>query len=161
MAGDDKPEFPPLLRPGRHEMSLEAVRRLCVARFPDSVTRPGLMLKLNSALEMLNRNGMRGKVWIDGSFLTEKLNPDDVDLILWVESAVFRALAPQQRAFLEWFRTESLWDQYRIDNYAVVYDETVAEGEYMYAYWLRQFGFSRGHEMKGLAVVTLPYLVAP
>jgi hypothetical protein len=31
----------------------------------------------------------------------------------------------------------------------------------MFAYWLRQFGFSRKGEMKGIALIRVPFLLSP
>jgi hypothetical protein len=64
-----------------------------------------------------------------------------------------------QLNFFNWFRTTSLKDQYKCDNYGVLLDPSQAEADYMFAYWLKQFGFSRGEHMKGLAVISLPFLV--
>ena len=35
-------------------------------------------------------------------------------------------------------------------------DPLFAENEWLYAYWLRQYGWSRGLDMKGIALVGLP-----
>jgi hypothetical protein len=103
MAGDDKPEFPALLPPGFHQFDIASLRRLCVLRFPDSITRPRIMENLSNIIDTINRTGIRGEVWIDGSFLTDKLNPDDVDLIFSIASAVFVSLSPDNRRFYHWF----------------------------------------------------------
>lgn len=142
-------------------MNMEALERLCVHRFPASITRPTILANLRLVLEHMQRNGMRGKVWIDGSFLTEKLNPDDVDLVFVVSAAEYQAMTDNQQAYLEWFTNTNLYDRHKCDNYVFIRDDAVAEAEYTYAYWLKQFGFSRGDEMKGLAVITLPYVVIP
>jgi hypothetical protein len=118
------------------------------------------MANVRAILEQMQRQGIRGDVWLDGSFLTEKLNPDDVDIVLVVSGKELKAMPSKTRAFFDWFRTTNLYDSHRCDNYAFVYDEG-PEAEYLFAYWLRQFGFSRGQDMKGLAVVKLPFLVVP
>jgi hypothetical protein len=161
VAGASKPEFPPLLKPGFHPVGLEGVRRLCVHRFPQSVTRPRIMQGLDEVVAMINRSGIRGEVWVDGSFLTDKLNPDDVDIILVLTRKDYDGLLVDQRSFFRWFRTTSLQQQYRCDNYGVVFDDGVPESEWLKAYWLRQFGFSRSDDMKGLAVIKVPFLVVP
>jgi hypothetical protein len=159
MAGATKQEYPPLLPVGFHEMDLTAVRRLCVARFPDSITRNSIMEKLEEVLSLIQQNGMRGEVWIDGSFTTEKLNPDDVDLILVTEAKDHQSFDDDQRNFFKWFSETSLYDRFRCDNYTMIKDASHPKNEWTLAYWLRQFGFSRGNQMKGLAVVKLPFLV--
>lgn len=160
MGGADKKEFAPLLKPGLHPHTVEQVERLCVSRFPASLTRQSIMVNLRNILAQMQSQGMRGDVWVDGSFLTEKLNPDDVDLVLVVSGDEYMAMTPSSRNFFQWFSTNSLYDRYKCDNYGFVNDKA-AEAEYAYAFWLRQFGFSRGQDMKGLAVIKLPFLVMP
>jgi hypothetical protein len=98
---------------------------------------------------------------VDGSFLTEKLNPEDADIILAISGAELRGLNAHQRQFFDWYRTSRLRHPYRCDNYGIVIEDGVPECEWLHAYWLRQFGFSRADEMKGLAVIKVPFLVVP
>lgn len=161
MNDDGKEEFLPLLSVGFHDFDVTALRRLCVERFPQSITRAKIMGGLENVLSLLQSNGLRGDLWIDGSFTTEKLNPDDVDIILVMDASDFRALSQEQADFFRKFARTSLKEQYRCDNYGMVRDENHPQNEWTLAYWLRQFGFSRSDTMKGLAVIKLPYLVLP
>ena len=161
MAGEDKEEFPPLLAPGFHELGIDGVKRLCVDRFAQSLTRRLIMKNLHELIEMAQREEIRGIFWIDGSFLTDKLNPDDVDLVLVIEQSEFRKMTPRARKFFDWFKSTDLYPDYKCDNYHFIQGGPV-ENEYTYAYWLRQFGFNRpATAMKGLAVVNIPYVVKP
>lgn len=161
MAGDNKQEFRPLLEPGFHDLGVDGIRRCCVERFPQSITRSRIMENLVDLIELIQKERMRGQLWIDGSFLTEKLNPDDVDMVLVVLGSDFDKMDHDQKKFLNWFNNTPLYQRYRCDNYLFVRQENLATGEYLYAYWLKQFGFSRGGEMKGLALVKIPFLVKP
>jgi hypothetical protein len=116
------------------------------------------MANLEAIIGCLNQTGMKAELWIDGSFLTEKLNPEDVDLVVCVDGKDFASFDAAQRAALDWVQTGNLWERYKCDAYAFVRKRS-PEGEWIYAYWLRQFGFSRANEMKGLVVVRLPYLL--
>jgi hypothetical protein len=156
MAGADKPEYPPLLSVGFHPF--DSLQRLCVDHFPRSVTRARLMANLEGIISRLNQAAMKAELWIDGSFLTEKLNPEDVDLVVCVDGRDSASFDVAQRAALDWVQTGNLWERYGCDAYAFVRNRR-PEDEWIYAYWLRQFGFSRANEMKGLAVVRLPYLL--
>lgn len=161
MAGADKEEFFPLLPVGFHNMDVAALTRLCVGAFPASITRGRLMGNLGCLIDLINQSRIRGDLWIDGSFLTQKLNPDDVDLIFVVPIAEYQAMDSQQQAFFAWYRNNSLYDQYRCDNFHLIRDSVHPINEFSYAYWLRQFGFSRSDQMKGLAVIKVPFLVTP
>jgi len=56
-------------------MTLDALRELCVTPFPLSNTRPAIMAGLEQLLQDLINYGISADVWIDGSFLTEKIDP--------------------------------------------------------------------------------------
>jgi hypothetical protein len=161
VAGADKEEFPPLLPPGFHPMDLATLRRLCVDRFPASFTRPGIMNNLGQIIARINSSGIPSRLWIDGSFLTEKLNPDDVDISMNISAQVYFGMPANQRAFFDGFRNNSLYASHRVDNYGLIIDESRPEGIWLLAWWLRQFGFSRADEMKGIAEIQIPFVVVP
>jgi hypothetical protein len=146
---------------GFHALDQQARQRICVDRFSDSVTRRRILQSLEGVITEINQQSIQGRIWIDGSFLTEKLNPDDADIALVISGAAFRSLTPAQRSYFDAFRKTSLYDRYRIDNYGVVIDESDPRGDWVLAYWLRQFGFSRSNEMKGILDVHVPFVVTP
>jgi hypothetical protein len=119
------------------------------------------MSNLETKIDEINRQGIPGQIWIDGSFLTEKLNPDDADIALFVSNSNFHALSPSQRRFFDDFRGASLYDQFKIDNYGIILDPSAPNSHWWHAYWLRQFGFSRSDELKGILLVSVPFLVTP
>jgi hypothetical protein len=41
-------------------------------------------------------------VWIDGSFLTAKTNPDDLDFVVIMPSDIYDSGTPEQRIFVDW-----------------------------------------------------------
>jgi len=95
-------------------------------------------------------------VWIDGSFMTEKINPEDSDIVVCVNSDVSDRGSPTQLNVLLWIssnlRSSHLCDSYVHVNYPTG-DPLYWDGEWMKAYWIRQFGVSRGEENKGMAVI--------
>jgi hypothetical protein len=161
VAGADGREWAPLLPAGFHDLDANARRRLCVDRFQDSLTRPRISTNLEGIIGEINRAGITGQIWVDGSYLTEKLNPDDADIALVISTAVLNGMTGAQRSFFDNFRTTSFYDQYKIDNYGIALDQASAASHWLYAYWLRQFGFSRSEEMKGILRVSVPFVVTP
>jgi Family of unknown function (DUF6932) len=161
VAGAGKEEWDPLLPLGFHDLDPADRHRLCVDRFPDSVTRPRILTNLEDVIARINHQGIGGQIWIDGSFLTEKLNPDDADVALVVTGTELRGMSGSQRRFFDDFRGRSLYDRYRIDNYGIAIDLGTVQGDYFYAYWLRQFGFSRASKPKGILRISVPFLVTP
>ncbi len=109
----------------------------------------------------INGSGIASRLWIDGSFLTEKLEPDDVDISMNVAMQVYVGMTLPQRAFFDGFRNNSLYDSHRIDNYGLIIDDSRPEGTWLLAYWLRQFGYTRADEMKGIAEIQIPFVIKP
>jgi hypothetical protein len=161
VAESNKQEFIPLLSAGFHSLDGEGRKRICQSRFPDSVTRPRILQNLEALIDLINSQSITGEIWIDGSFLTEKLNPDDADLIWLISADTHKSLNADQKKFFDAFKSESYYERHRIDNYVAVFDPNDSAAQWLYAYWLRQFGFSRDDKMKGILQVKFPFLVKP
>lgn len=71
----------PLLAPGKHTMSLQALHSIAVLPYPNSVRRPLLFRELERLHGDVCRGGLVCELWIDGSFLSDKPEPDDIDVI--------------------------------------------------------------------------------
>ena len=157
----DKEEYPPLLAAGFHLMTLADLRKLCVDRFPTSTRRRDIMGGLEKVLLKIHATELKAEVWIDGSFLTEKLEPDDSDLVVRVSGWDCALANTVQEDIMNWLNDEDLKPDYYCDSYCFVeYENThplAGVGEWCRAYWIRQFGFSRKDEMKGMAVIKLPF----
>ena len=153
-----KPEFAPLLAIGRYEMSLAELKQLCVYDFPLSATRPRIMEGLEKVIEELRMNGIEGEVWIDGSFVTEKMNPEDVDLVLRIQAIFYENATHKQKEAVSWLTT-NLKNTHLCDSYFFMeWPEGHPNywiGQYMHNYWMKQFGFFRSNEMKGIPVLSL------
>jgi len=63
-------------------MSIGNLQSLCVDGFPFTRTREDIMGALMSILSRLDDLGIHAEVWIDGSFLTKKDDPNDVDYVV-------------------------------------------------------------------------------
>ena len=154
-----KADFPGLLPIGRHSMGLDEVRMTCVDHFPLSKTRNMIMLGLIGVVERLRGAGIEGELWIDGSFLTEKIDPEDCDMVLRIPGLFFDACTPEQQTAVDWVTEGARKTTHHCDAYAFpAYPEGHPDywvGEYMYAYWMKQWGFDRSENMKGIAVVEL------
>ncbi len=120
---------------------------------------------LRNVINDLNQFGYTLEIWVDGSFMTQKLNPDDSDVAVRVDGVQFDASSPlKQQGFRNFLNTD-FSDTHKCDLYGFteypsghsLYDY----GQWRRAYWLNKFGFSRKEEPKGLAVIRTPYLVVP
>lgn len=158
-------EYPRLLTPGLHPMTMAQVKALCVDGFPTSNTRGTIFAGLTSLLaELSTASGMVGNVWIDGSFVTQKIDPADCDLVVEAPGIQVLDQGPPvlQKLLKTRFKTER--EQTKIAYHCDVFifpDYPVVHADYgvsvsLRAYWLKQFGFDRAKQPKGMAVVTLP-----
>ena len=96
-----KPEFPPLLAHGLAAHSLAELELLTVGNFPASTTRAALWESLILLItELRVYKLLPAKLWIDGSFLTSKIDPDDIDLCVEIEADRMNLCAPPSALFL-------------------------------------------------------------
>lgn len=155
----DKEEFPPLLEPGFHVMTLAQLRARCVTAFALSRTRERIMDGLEKFVSMLRAEGVVGDLWVDGSFITQKIDPEDVDVVLEVQSSFYEKATEAQQAVVDLVAVADFKPDYFCDAYVLWQydkgDELYAYGEWERAYWIRQFGFSRGIDKKGMALVQM------
>ncbi len=96
-------------------VTVAEVEKAFVRPFPDSDTRAWLF----NSLQVYNRDlGREIKVpfrqYIDGSFVTHKLNPNDIDLVTFIPTPVFE----RHRAGLEGF-WGYYWGRMGLDAYLV------------------------------------------
>ena len=101
MAG--KTEFSPLLPEGLHPKTLDEVEMICVHGFHLSTTRSIIMDGLRLMVQKLEQAGIQGDLWINGSFLTVKIDPEDVDIALRINELSLLDATPNQMALIGWF----------------------------------------------------------
>lgn len=93
-----------LLPLGRYGATLDDIKLHFVddARFSASATRTAIWNDFESATASIRSAVPLVCVWIGGSFLTDKIDPDDIDLVYWCHDARMNQVAdPQDREFLQ------------------------------------------------------------
>ncbi len=120
------------------------------------------MTSLEALLAALSSAAVKAQVWIDGSFLTKKIDPDDVDLVVVLQEEDF-LLAwanPTGKDVLERIVRKEFTNPVKCDSYiSLEYPlETPrhALGQKQRDYWLKTFGESRSGDKKGMAVIEVP-----
>ena len=100
-------DHPPLLAPGRHAMGLGDIEALCVSPFtgPARARREKLFYALEAVVQDLLTAHIRCDVFADGSFFTEKPEPDDIDIIVSIDVSEFDALDEAQLQIIEALNT--------------------------------------------------------
>jgi hypothetical protein len=63
-------------------MTLADLRKACVDAFVLSRRRDPIMQSLEAKCLAISGALLRAEVWVDGSFLTHKIDPDDVDVVV-------------------------------------------------------------------------------
>ena len=116
------------------------------------------MLGLRGIVDKLIAAGISGDLWVDGSFLTEKLEPGDTDVALEVSEAFFMAATTKQRGILSWLGNPSTKSTYMCHAFSfcdVPAGHAFHPGFDIRGYWLDEFGSDRGNNPKGIVVLAI------
>ncbi|WP_050587392.1 hypothetical protein [Mesorhizobium sp. LSJC269B00] len=152
-----KDEFPPLLPAGLHRMTEDELKVLVVDAFPLSTKRPLLWQRFLNLMDEARQLKLEFEVWIDGSFLTQKIEPSDVDFVLDFDVDAINNPAPSQVPFLRELANQAFKPQ-KLHSFIMFHAPTAhgqhAEGERLHDQWVKDFGFSYvAREPKGIAVL--------
>ena len=144
-----------VLEPGLHRCTLDEVYDTFVKKFSTSIRRENIFNSLITFLKYLNDNYKIYEVWIDGSYASEKKNPNDVDIVIFFEVDDFIKVCAT------WNTIRAVPD---IDSYcAVAMNEESKKKinlvEYQQVinnrnYWRGQFGYDRADKPKGIIVLS-------
>jgi hypothetical protein len=159
MSSAIKQEYPPLLELGFHPMSLAEMRATFVDSFRNSKRRKPIMDGLEKIIQKLIDQQIEAEIWVNGSFLTTKIDPLDSDILVIVAGDFFLKCTPAQKGTIRWLnddlRTSFLCHSHVLFTHAVGHSEYETSVWY-HAYWLRQFGFNTKNDPKGIAVIKTP-----
>lgn len=116
------------------------------------------MARLEQMFESLRLKSVVCEVWLDGSFMTRKINPEDVDLVVCIPADFADHCNEEQMGVLSEISANlKRSGETRCDTYACVVprasDPLFEELSERIEYWKRWFGHSRSGEPKGIATV--------
>ena len=144
-------EQKPLLEAGLHDFKLNEIGNHFLKDFPNSKTRKVLIDGLNSYVTQLSSIGAPIELWIDGSFTTNKEDPNDIDLVIFSPASILNSLTPEkQRLFQALTDRTSVMSNYGCD---ALFCPT--KDQNMRSYWRGWYGFDRNEQPKGIARVTV------
>mgnify|MGYP003651891569 CR=1 FL=1 len=142
-------EEKPLLDPGLHNFELSEIGNHFLQDFPSSETRKPLIDGLNAFVTHLSEIGAPIELWIDGSFTTQKVNPNDIDLVIFSPAAILNALSPEKQKLFQ-----ALTDRATVkSNFGCDVLFCPSENQEMRSYWRGWYGFDRHERAKGIARV--------
>lgn len=162
---------------GIHEVDFQWIKQNLVDQFPSSKTRNTNLTGFLYFIDYLDSNGILPKkyissVWIDGSFVTNKLDPNDIDTIIFLDLSVpvLEQLNKKISEYGNIFRNfQTTYQQMGVYNFhshvfLVVDPSTVVSDlkedpevqqlygqlDYQKKYWMGQFTFDRNELPKGV-----------
>lgn len=157
---------------GVHSSNIKEIKKLFVDNFCDSNSREkiynGLLSFLNTDI-FRNNQEMFTKMWIDGSFVTKKQNPNDIDIIMFINPLKNMAKANAlMNDYHQNLKPQGIEKSYYSDIYIIVdidslpvpdgsnphYLQYYQESDMQMKYWLGQFTFDRNRNPKGIFELT-------
>lgn len=140
-------EYPALLKAGMHNMTLSELKSVFVDPFENVERRAALLDRFEAFVSRLNDVSINMEVWIDGSFVTIKDYPGDIDLVVVCNQNEVNGLSVDKKLILD----ELFIDQkttklrYECDAYFIL--DNINDK----SYWRGLFGFDRNEKPKGIA----------
>ena len=146
------------LPPGRHEATVDDVRVALVDPFVESHTRRAIFDWWSELRDALIDLGAFEAHWLAGSFVTDKLQPNDLDLVTVLDGPTYDDMPRHRRkliqAMVAGHVTEELW---RCDNYPLVRypdgDAGQVPARAAATLWTQHFGTDRDRNERGFVVV--------
>lgn len=140
-------EHDPIFPAGIHDLDESELVTYFLNDFTESINRPVLIDGLKRYLNALRSIGLHIEVWIDGSFSTKKLEPSDVDLVIFASQNELDSLdLTKQTNFSALVDRVSIKRVFGCD---VLF--TVMEDANLRSYWRGWYGFDRNERAKGIS----------
>ena len=132
-------------------MAPDALHALAVQPFAGSHQRPLLYSGLLAFIAEVRGLGLDGEWWINGSFMSEKPEPSDVDVVLfWEQASMARVQGTSHTRLTELFRQGAAKTLYGCDAYA-----EDARAQARRHYWRGVYGFDALDRPKGVVILSL------
>ncbi|WP_254510927.1 DUF6932 family protein [Anatilimnocola floriformis] len=144
---------------GFHFCDLGQIRLRCVTaeQFRNSTVRDKWMNRLEMIAERMTLANVNGELWVDGSFVTTKLNPRDLDVCFYVKAELLEQGNKIQREAVKWF--DRLQITHGVDAYiSTIFSVTDPRHEETlndYLFWKNLWGTSRNNSPQGIVVLRL------
>ena len=127
------------------EMDFDNFQKHFVKAFPDSTTRLFIFGEyeryLSAFRELITEDFLQ---WIDGSFVSQKQNPRDIDIVTWIDFEIYQS---KKELISKHFIGNAISFNFKVDNY-ILQNYPKNHEEYAYsmaqkAYWKDFFGHTR------------------
>ena len=145
----DEEEPYSVLPPGIHDTNLHEIKRALVDDFPHSTTRRKIYKGFCKLLEEAQRERLSMEHWVDGSYVTTKQSPDDIDAVTFLDPVALNSLSASGKNFVKQRLGggESTKHTYQTHSFLEL---VLPEGHPLYALsprrranWIKEWGFTR------------------
>lgn len=144
-------EFEPLLAAGIHDITKSDLSNHFVTPFANQEKRLKLIERFNFLIEKVEEIGISFEVWINGSFVTNKEEPNDIDMAFFYDPIAANALPHDKKLILAEVANNSISKyRYNCDVYFLPNNKVDLR-----SYWRGWFGFTRTEKAKGFARLTI------
>lgn len=146
-----------MLPAGFHDCSVQEFIATFVDNFPTSQRRRIIMEALWDFSREVYNVGIPGEFWVDGSFVTAKVNPNDANLVLFLQIPNMNVLGPQLMAFRQKYKdTLDIYFAYAAspENQQYANPKDYQQFVNQRNYWRGQFGFDRADSPKGIVRIS-------
>ena len=140
-------EAKPILRAGLHDFELSDIGNHFLKDFPESKTRKPLIDGLNAYVAHLSKIGVPVELWLDGSFTTDKVDPNDIDLVIFSPAAILNELPLEKQKLFNDLTDRSTIKQ----NFGCDVLFCPSEDGDLRSFWRGWYGFDRNENPKGIA----------
>jgi hypothetical protein len=126
-----------------------------IVNFKDSSTRPEIFKGYLKYCDKLLPLNIAFKQWINGSFTTSKINPNDIDFVTYIDALKLDENLEIQKKISEICNPEETKKEFLCDVYFIpVFPQEIPE-LYRYTidrvnYWRKWFGYDRNNNSKGI-----------
>jgi hypothetical protein len=144
-------EFEPLLQPGIHDITRSDLSINFVSPFTSQEKRVQLIERFNYLIEKVEQIGISFEIWINGSFVTKKEEPNDIDVAFFYDPIQANSLPTDKKMILQEVANNSFSKyRYNCDVYFIPNNDTALR-----SYWRGWFGYTRAEMPKGFARITV------
>ena len=147
-----KKEYSPLFDGGIHDIDIDSLETIFLEPFDKKHRRTKLIDDLKKFLALIESFGLPTEVWLDGSFATEKPEPGDVDIALFMQGSDLKKLSEEDHLRLGSIlsKKEEAKVRYNCDIYFCD-----PENVNLRSYWRGWFSFTCSEEIKGIPRIWL------
>lgn len=145
-------EYPALLDQGFHAMTLEELGDVCVNGFQNNEHRRELWSRFERFLRRLRSTGLDYELWVNGSFLTQKREPADIDVVVFYDPQAVNSLGDSEKATIRHLFEQPRVTKLRYRTHAFFAPKIDAKA---LSYWQRWFGRDRSNNPKGIVKLTI------